>query len=68
MEVPSRFEIDDELWAEVQPLIPPRERRFRYPGRRAIADRLVLNGILHVLHTGIAWGGPASGVRLRLGA
>ena len=22
MEVPSRFEIDDELWAEVEPLIP----------------------------------------------
>jgi transposase len=55
MEVPSRFEIDDELWAEVEPLIPVRERRRRYPGRKAIADRLVLNGILHVLHTGIAW-------------
>jgi transposase len=55
VEVPSRFEIDDELWVEVEPLIPVRERRFRYPGRRAIPDRLVLNGILHVLHTGIAW-------------
>jgi transposase len=55
MEVPSRFEIDDELWAEVEPLIPVRQRRRRYPGRKAISDRLVLNGILHVLHTGIAW-------------
>ena len=55
MEVPSRFEINDELWAEVQPLIPARERRRRNPGRKAIDDRLVLNGILHVLHTGIAW-------------
>jgi transposase len=55
MEVPSRFEIDDELWAEVEPLIPVRPRRRRYPGRRPIPDRLVLNGILHVLHTGIAW-------------
>ncbi len=27
----------------------------RYPGRRALPDRLALNGILHVLHTGIAW-------------
>jgi hypothetical protein len=51
VEVPSRFEIDDELWAEVQPLIPVRERRRRYPGRKAIGDRLVLNGISHVLHT-----------------
>ena len=55
MEVPSRFEIDDALWAEIAPLIPPRQRRHRYPGRKAIPDRLVLSGILHVLHTGIAW-------------
>src|SRR3954453_23885837 len=54
MEVPSRFEIDDELWAEVEPLIPVRRRRRRYPGRKPLPDRLVLNGILHVLHTGIA--------------
>jgi transposase len=58
VEVPSRFEIDDELWVEVEPLIPVRERRYRYPGRRAIPDRLVLNGILHVLHTGIVWDLP----------
>ena len=55
MEVPSRFEIDDALWAEVEPLIPVRARRYRYPGRKPIPDRLALNGILHVLHTGIAW-------------
>jgi transposase len=55
MEVPSRFEIDDALWREIEPLIPPRVRRRRYPGRKALPDRLVLNGILHVLHTGIAW-------------
>jgi len=36
-------------------LIPVRARRRRYPGRKPIPDRLVLNGILHVLHTGIAW-------------
>jgi transposase len=55
MEVPSRFEIDDALWREIEPLIPPRVRRRRYPGRKALPDRQVLNGILHVLHTGIAW-------------
>src|SRR3954464_12092359 len=55
MEEPSRFEIDDDLWAEIEPLIPARPRRYKYPGRKAIPDRLVLNGILHVLHTGIAW-------------
>jgi transposase len=55
MEVPSRFEIDDELWAELEPLIPVRVPRRRYPGRKPLPDRLVLNGIVHVLHTGIAW-------------
>jgi transposase len=55
MEVPSRFEIDDALWSEVEPLIPVRQRRHRHSGRKALPDRLVLNGILHVLHTGIAW-------------
>ncbi len=55
MEVPSRFEISDGLWERVAPLIPARQRRSRYPGRKALDDRLVLNGILHVLHTGIAW-------------
>ena len=53
--MPSRFEISDELWAEIEPLIPVRPRRARYPGRKPIDDRRVLNGILHVLHTGIAW-------------
>jgi transposase len=55
VEVPSRFEVSDELWAEIEPLIPVRQRRRRYPGRKPIDDRLTLNGILHVLHTGIAW-------------
>jgi Putative transposase of IS4/5 family (DUF4096) len=55
VEVPSRFEISDELWTEIEPLIPVRERRRCYPGRKAVDDRLALNGILHVLHTGIAW-------------
>lgn len=55
MEVPSRFEIDDALWDEIEPLIPPRARRYRHPGRKALPDRVALNGILYVLHTGIAW-------------
>ena len=31
------------------------ERRFRYPGRKPFDDRLALQGILFVLHTGIGW-------------
>jgi transposase len=37
------------------PLIPPRVRRFRYPGRLARDDKAVLAGILFVARTGIAW-------------
>ena len=47
--------VSDELWEVLEPLIPKVQRRYRYPGRKPIADRLVLNAILHVLHTGIAW-------------
>lgn len=47
--------IDDELWELIAPLLPPRTRRYRYPGRRRLDDRKVLNGILFVLTTGIAW-------------
>ena len=31
------------------------QRRFRYPGRKPLDDRLVLQGILFVLHTGVGW-------------
>ena len=47
--------VSDELWELVEPLLPVRERRFRYPGRKRVPDRQALQGILFVLHTGIAW-------------
>jgi transposase len=47
--------VSDGLWELVEPLLPRRERRFRYPGRKRFDDRLALQGILFVLHTGIAW-------------
>jgi transposase len=47
--------VSDELWELVEPLLPKRERRFRYPGRKRLPDRDALQGILFVLHTGIAW-------------
>jgi transposase len=47
---------DDELWALIQPLLPPpKRRRFRYPGRKRLDDRKVLTGILFVLKSGIPW-------------
>ena len=44
--------VSDELWELVEPLLPVKERRFRYPGRRRLPDREALQGILFVLHTG----------------
>jgi len=48
--------LDDELWALIQPLLPPpKARRARYPGRKPLDDRAVLTGILFVLQSGIPW-------------
>jgi transposase len=47
--------VSDELWLRIEPLLPRVERRFRYPGRKRLPDRQALQGILFVLHTGIAW-------------
>ncbi|NEB90246.1 IS5 family transposase [Streptomyces bauhiniae] len=52
---PKPWEVDDELWAVVEPLLPKVERRTRHPGRKRHPDRLVFQGILFVLHTGVAW-------------
>ena len=47
--------VSDGLWERVEPLLPRVERRFCYPGRKRLPDRQALQGILFVLHTGIAW-------------
>jgi transposase len=52
---PKPWDVDNELWAVVEPLLPKVERRVRHPGRKRHPDRLVFQGILFVLHTGIAW-------------
>jgi transposase len=47
--------VTDELWGHVQLLLPPPQRRFRFPGRKPLDYRNILTGILFVLKTGIAW-------------
>lgn len=47
--------VPDDLWQRIEPLLPVKPRRLRSPGRRPLPDRLVLQGILFVLHTGIQW-------------
>jgi transposase len=48
--------LDDKLWTLIEPLLPPpRPRRVRCPGRKPLAPRQVLTGILFVLKSGIPW-------------
>ncbi|EIM93082.1 hypothetical protein WQE_51432 [Paraburkholderia hospita] len=56
--------IEDEVWARIEPLLPPaKERRFRYPGRKPIPDRVALTGILFVLKARIRWRDLPVGMR-----
>ncbi|RYF49238.1 MAG: IS5 family transposase [Cytophagaceae bacterium] len=48
--------VSDELWAIVEPLLPPpKPRHFRYAGRHPVDNRVALTAIVFVLKTGIAW-------------
>lgn len=67
MEEPNKrrlysWEISDEFWAKVEPLVPckKRDRHRKYVrdtggGRKPIPPRIVLAGIVYVLRTGIQW-------------
>ena len=43
------------MWAEIEPLIPRVERRYRFPGRKRHDDRACLEGILYVLRYAVPW-------------
>ncbi|RKN55401.1 hypothetical protein D7193_12130 [Micromonospora costi] len=43
------------MWEPLDPLIPARTRRLRYPRRLARDDPVALAGFLSVLRTGIPW-------------
>lgn len=48
----QRFELTDEQWAKIEPLLPPQKPRV---GRPAVDHRKVINGILWILRTGAPW-------------
>ena len=52
--LPTIQRLPDDLWAELQPLLPP-EKAPGTPGRPAVPYRKVLDGILFVLRTGAQW-------------
>jgi len=45
-----RFDLSDEEWAVIEPLLPKGGR-----GPRRVDDRRVLNGIFYILRTGAPW-------------
>lgn len=52
----ARAIITDDLWALIEPILPPpKPRRFRYPGRKPVENRAALTGIAFVLRTGTPW-------------
>lgn len=47
--------VSNELWAVVEPLLPPHRAQPGKRGRPPIPDRAALTGILFVLKSGIGW-------------
>src|SRR5918995_4118884 len=50
----ARFLVPDDLWAVVEPLLPPARPRPK-GGRPPISDRAALAGIVFVLKSGLPW-------------
>ncbi|MGS1041652.1 IS5 family transposase [Burkholderia glumae] len=51
----ARRKISNELWVELEPLIPEFTPSPKGGRRRTVDDRAALNGILYVLQTGFRW-------------
>jgi transposase len=49
------FEISDELWAEIEPLLPPGKPHPLGCHNSRVAPRRAMNAILFVLRTGCQW-------------
>jgi transposase len=49
------WRIPDAFWVRLEPLLPKRKRRRRYPGRKPLPWRQVIDGIFYVLRTGCQW-------------
>ena len=47
--------VPDELWAEIEPLLPRHKARPGKRGRPPVDDRACLTGIAFVLRSGIPW-------------
>lgn len=52
--VDDKWRIPDELWAKIEPLLPP-DKPHPKGGRPKMAKRLAMDGIFYVLRTGCQW-------------
>jgi len=48
----NRSQLTNEQWERIEPLLPPQKPKT---GRPAQDHRMILNGILWILHTGAPW-------------
>ncbi len=54
MDVGRDYQIPDELWEKIEPLIPPQKPKKK-SGRPRKEDRKMMTGIFYVLRTGCQW-------------
>jgi putative transposase len=52
--VDPQYQITDELWERIEPLIPPHRKKTRR-GRPRMDERRAMNGIFYVARTGCQW-------------
>ena len=52
----NRYRISDELWEQIEPLLPKHPHTHRFGGGRPrVPDRQAMDGIFFVLRTGCQW-------------
>jgi len=47
--------VSDELWKQIEPLLPPEPKPSPRGGRPRVTNRQALTGIVFVLRTGVPW-------------
>ena len=51
----GKFDVPEDLWKMIEPLIPKHEKIAYNGGRPRLDDRIALAGILYRIRTGISW-------------
>lgn len=51
----SHASLPEELWLEIEPLLPPDEAPGEKGGRPRVLNKVAMKGLFHVLCTGIRW-------------